>query len=316
VESRGDRVYRLLPRRNEEVNQVWMCDEGRLTYHATNENRVEWARTGEESVGPRIALERAVEILKPVAGQPGIGIAVSAQCTNEEAAAAFLLGAQLGASRYFLGGNPPGDHDDFLIRGDKNPNTRGVQLAAHAFEVKLEEPSGIDQVKALIAFRTEGLPADKLKALEIFIAVAQNEDAATGLAHVTLPCKSVYEQEGSLINWYGRLQRTWAAVPAQRGDGAPGWQWAAGIMSGLGATNGPRTAAAAFEAFASRSMHLTGLTLAEIPETGVVLEGEMPTQWPERAPRPPPGAPSIRSPQPRVPRPDLPVGDEASGGSR
>jgi NADH-quinone oxidoreductase subunit G len=43
-ESRGEVMYRLLPRRNEEVNQVWMCDEGRLTYHETNEKRVEWAR--------------------------------------------------------------------------------------------------------------------------------------------------------------------------------------------------------------------------------------------------------------------------------
>src|SRR5205085_2077735 len=95
-------------------------------------------------------LQKAVDLLKPIAGQPGIGIAVSAQCTNEEAAAAFLLGQQLKAERYFLGGNPPGDHDDFLVRGDKNPNTRGVQLAAHAFGVKLEEPSALAGVKALI----------------------------------------------------------------------------------------------------------------------------------------------------------------------
>ena len=275
AESRGDRVYRLLPRRNEEVNQVWMCDEGRLTYHSTNEKRIE---SGD--------LQKAVELLKPIAGQPGIGIAVSAQCTNEEAAAAFLLGQQLKAERYFLGGNPPGDHDDFLIRGDKNPNTRGVQLAAHAFGVKLEEPSALGGVKALIAFRTEGLPVELLRPLEIFVAVAQNEDAATAIAHAVLPCESVYEQECSLINWYGRLQRTWAAVPAKRGEVAPGWTWAARVLDALGFTNGPRTAAAAFDILAQRSKQLAGVTLAGIPEEGRVLEGEMPTHWPERAPRP------------------------------
>ncbi len=179
AESRGNVMYRLLPRRNEEVNQVWMCDEGRLTYHQTNEKRVEWAQGG--------GVPKAVELLQPVVGQPGIGIAVSAQCTNEEAAAAFQLGAHLGAEHYFLAARPPGEDDDFLIRGDKNPNTRGVQLAAHAFGVQLEEPSGIGQVKALIAFRTDGLPADLLKRLEIFVAIAQNEGTE---AHVTLPCKS------------------------------------------------------------------------------------------------------------------------------
>ena len=317
AESRGNVIYRRLPRRNEEVNQVWMCDQGRLTYHATNEQRVEWARTGRgeaaASVGPRIAVDRAVEILAPLRGKGGVGIAVSAQCTNEEATAAFLLGAQLGATRYFLGGQPPGNSDDFLIRADKNPNTRGVQLAAEAFGVKLEDAAGIDSVKALIAVRTDGLPAEKLARMEVFIAIAQNEDAVSAEADVTLPCQSLYEQEGSLINWYGRLQRTWPSVAAQRGDTAPGWSWADRILLGL---DGPelKTAAAAFQALAQKSNHLNGLSLEGVPEDGIVLEALLPSEWPARAPRPVPGAPSIRGPQ--TTPPGTRVGDEASGGSR
>src|SRR5436190_20861238 len=37
--ARGD-VYRLLPRRNDDVNDTWMCDDGRLGYRAVNEGRV------------------------------------------------------------------------------------------------------------------------------------------------------------------------------------------------------------------------------------------------------------------------------------
>ena len=317
AESRGDVIYRLLPRRNEEVNQVWMCDEGRLTYHASNEKRVEWARTGRgdtsASVGPRIAVDRALELLKPLAGQGGIGIAVSAQCTNEEAAAAFQLGAQLGASRYFLGSRPQGDSDDFLIRADKNPNTSGVLLAAESFGVKLEVANGIDRVKALVAMRTDGLPADKLGRLEVFVAIAQNEDAATAEADVTLPCKSIYEQDGSLINWYGRLQRTWESVPAQRADSAAGWSWAERILTGLGGS-GPTSAAAAFRTLAEKSAELNGLSFEQLPEDGIVLEALLPRDWPARAPRPLPGAHSIRAPQ--TTPPGMKVGDEASGGSR
>lgn len=321
AESRGDRAYRLLPRRNEEVNQVWMCDEGRLSYHATNEKRVEWARTGkgedQQSVGPRLAVERAVELLRPLSGQGGIGVAISAQCSNEEAAGAILLGQALGATRWFLGGNPAGDADDFLIRADKNPNARGVRLAAQAFGVKLEDAAAMDAgVKALVAFRTEGLPIAVLQRLEVFVAVAQNEDPATAEAHVTLPCQSVYEEDCSLVNWYGRLQRTWAAVPARRGDSAPGWSWAARLLEGLGAGSALRSASAAFDELARRAPELAGIDLAGIPDDGYVLEGLLPREWPPRAPRPQPGAPSIRAAQPRLARPDLPVGDEASGGSR
>ena len=272
VESRGDRIYRLLPRRNEEVNQVWMCDEGRLTYHASDEKRVEWARIGADSVGPRLAVERAVELLRPLKGQGGIGIAVSAQCTNEEAIAAFLLGEQLGATRYFLGALPDGESDDFLIRPDKNPNRRGVRLIADAIGLELADPAQLDQVKALVAFRTDGLSPEKLSRMEVFIAIAQNEPLE---AQVTLPCKSVYEQEGTLVNWYGRLQHTWDSVPAQRGDAAPAWRWAAQILPGLGASSDvPRSADAAFRIFAQRVPQLSGLTLAEVPEDGIVIDAQ------------------------------------------
>jgi NADH-quinone oxidoreductase subunit G len=317
AESRGNVIYRFLPRRNEEVNQVWMCDQGRLTYHATNEQRVEWARTGRgdaaASVGPRIAVDRAVEILAPLRGKGGMGIAVSAQCTNEEAAAAFLLGAQLGATHYFLGSQPPGSSDDFLIRADKNPNTRGVQLVAEAFGIKLEDAAGIDGVKALVAMRTDGLPAEKLAAMEVFIAIAQNEDAPSSEADVTLPCESVYEQDGTLINWYGRLQRTWDSVPAKVGDAAPGWSWAKRLLDGLGGV-GPTTAADAFRTLAQKSAHLAGLSLEQLPEDGIVIEALLPAQWPARAPRPAPAAHAVRGPQ--TTPPGMKVGDEASGGSR
>jgi NADH-quinone oxidoreductase subunit G len=314
AESRGDVIYRLLPRRNEEVNQVWMCDEGRLTYHDTNEKRVEWARSGEESVGPRIAVERAVELLKPIAGQPGIAVAVSAQCTNEEAVGAFMLGSLLKASKYVLCGRTPGQSDDFLVRADKNPNAHGVKLAAQAFGVKLEGPLGLKGMKAVVAFRTDGLAAELLQSAEVLVAIAQNEDEATARAQVTLPVKSLYEQEGTLINYSGRLQHAWETVQAQKADTAAGWVWAERLMTGLGSAASLSSPTAAFAQLAQRSTALSGLSLSDVGEEGIVLESLAPAEWPARAPRPQPGAQSIRGPQ--TTPPGMKVSDEASGASR
>jgi NADH-quinone oxidoreductase subunit G len=314
AESRGDVIYRLLPRRNEEVNQVWMCDEGRLTYHDTNEKRVEWARSGEESVGPRIAVERAVELLKPIAGQPGIAVVVSAQCTNEEAVGAFMLGALLKASKYVLCGKTPGQSDDFLVRADKNPNAHGVKLAAQAFGVKLEGPLGLKGMKAVVAFRTDGLTAELLRSAEVLVAIAQNEDEATAKAQVTLPVKSLYEQEGTLLNYSGRLQHAWETVQAQKADTAAGWVWAERLMTGLGSAASLGSPAAAFAQLAQRSAVLSGLSLSDVGEEGIVLESLLPAEWPARAPRPQPGAQSIRGPQ--TTPPGMKVSDEASGASR
>ena len=149
--------------------------------------------------------------------------------------------------------------------------------------------------------------------MEIFVAIAQNEDAGLAEADVALPCQSVYEQEGTLVNWYGRLQRTWASLPAPRGDAAPGWSWAKRLLDGLGGT-GPTSAADAFRALAAKSAHLSGLSLEQLPENGLVLEALLPKEWPARAPRPLPGAHSIRGPQ--TTPPGMKAGDEASGGSR
>ena len=293
VESRGNQAYRVLPRRNEEVNQVWMCDEGRLTYHPTNDSRIEWARTGrgdsQAAVGPKLATDRAVELLRPLALGPGIGVVVSAQCTVEEAAGAFLLGQQLKA-QFFLGGKPFGQGDDFLIREDKNPNTNGVRMVAEAFGEKLHSLADLSQsnLKALVAFRTEGLDSMPLflERLELFIAIAQNETAASAQAHVALPCNSVYEQAGTLVNYYGRLQRVFPSLPEARGDAQPGWSWSARILAGLGSTTAPRSAAAVFTQLVQRSQTLSGILLEQIPDDGLTLPGLQPAEWPARAPRP------------------------------
>ena len=263
VESRGNLAYRVLPRRNEEVNQVWMCDDGRLTYHETNEKRAEFGD-----------LLNAVNLLKPLTS--GVGISISAQCTNEEAAAAFLLGAALKAEKYFLTGKAPGRGDDFLVREDKNPNTNGVKLVAKAFGVTLLERQ--PDTKAVVAFRTDGLTAKP----EVLVAITQNEFEASAV----LPCESAYEQDGSFINYYGRLQRFWDSVPAPRGEAAPAWRWAERLLTALGYTNGPKTTAAAFAAFAERAAELQGVKFDEIPEDGIVIKSLLPAQFAARAPRP------------------------------
>jgi NADH dehydrogenase/NADH:ubiquinone oxidoreductase subunit G len=166
-------------------------------------------------------------------------------------------------------------------------------------------------VKALVAMRTDGLQGGQR--FEVFVAIAQNEDAACAQADVTLPCESVYEQDGTLINWYGRLQRTWDSVPAPVGDAAPGWSWAKRVLDGLGGV-GPTSAAEAFYALAAKSPLLSGLSFDDLPEGGIVLEALLPKEWPARAPRPLPGAHSVRGPQ--TTPVGMKVGDEASGGSR
>ncbi|MCF6285715.1 MAG: hypothetical protein L3K26_11045, partial [Candidatus Hydrogenedentes bacterium] len=34
IHHKGGKTYRLIPRQNDDVNGHWMCDDGRISYHA------------------------------------------------------------------------------------------------------------------------------------------------------------------------------------------------------------------------------------------------------------------------------------------
>src|SRR6185369_269927 len=63
--SRG-KIYRLVPRENHDVNQFWMCDEGRFTYKEVDTHRVAAPRIGGETTSMDKALAFAAERLAGV----------------------------------------------------------------------------------------------------------------------------------------------------------------------------------------------------------------------------------------------------------
>ena len=132
----GARVVRLKPRYNPEVNQWWLCDEGRYGFGWVDRARLEKVRGPSADATWEQALAAISEELAGLGGRDDrngkgarIGVIASAQLTNEEL---FLirqifhraLGAQVSASVP----EKPGSCDDFLIKADKNPNTRGATL--------------------------------------------------------------------------------------------------------------------------------------------------------------------------------------------
>jgi len=96
VETRRNKVMRVLPRENEEVNEVWLSDRDRFSYTALNgPDRLETPliRVGDvwQEVDWEVALEKACAGLRGVVGRHGaqaLGALASPQITVEEG---FLL---------------------------------------------------------------------------------------------------------------------------------------------------------------------------------------------------------------------------------
>jgi NADH-quinone oxidoreductase subunit G len=224
-------VYRFLPRRNDPVNETWMCDTGRLGYRFVNENRLRLPTVGRGTTAAarpfEDAIDEAARRLGSAARADGasVGAIVSAHLTNEEL---FVLG------RVVAGGLRTaqhdvvvrlGDADDFLIKAEKAANARGARdlgLAAGGRAGALDL-AGIraaieaGKIRALLVTGTDvwdawGGTPEIFERLETLIVVTANAHPLTTLADVVLPGLTFAEKDGTFTNHAGRVQRIHRAV--------------------------------------------------------------------------------------------------------
>ena len=226
----GARVARIKPRFNEDVNQWWMCDEGRYGFGWLDEERLTKVRGPTEAAA---SWEQALTTISADLAELGkeqggtrIGVIASAQLTNEEL---FLiqqifrraLGAQVTASV----SEDPGSSDDFLIKADKNPNTLGATLlglagtdAPDAAQILDEGLNGNLEVlwvfgHDLVKLFGEETVRKISKNVPLFIYSGTNENSTVPLAHWILPSAAYVEKDGTFVNCHGRVQRIGRAFP-------------------------------------------------------------------------------------------------------
>jgi NADH-quinone oxidoreductase subunit G len=215
----GARVLRLKPRYNPEVNQWWMCDEGRFGFHGIDRGRL----TKVQHKGADSTWEQALSAIGSALAKPGkIGVLASTQLTTEEL---FLvrelfqkkLSARVAASPL----RPQGKGDEFLIDPDKNPNIMGASLLGLPNDASgLVEDAVEGRLEALWVFGhdlTKLVEEKKLKELSqklsLFVFSGTNECPTASFAQWELPTAAYVEKDGTFVNKKGRVQRIGLAFP-------------------------------------------------------------------------------------------------------
>jgi NADH-quinone oxidoreductase subunit G len=234
----GARLLRVKPRYNAEVNEWWMCDEGRYGFKWIDRGRLTKIRhrgqdgTWEQAV---MAIGAALAPLRKNGSASRIGVIASTQLTNEEL---FLIrevfkGAQIAAAP----AKAAGSSDDFLIKADKNPNTAGATLLGFA---NAGVPAGpvADLVRAASAGQLDVLwvfghdltaSADAqtiqqlTQKLRLLVFSGTNDNPTAGIAHWVLPTAAYLEKDGTFVNAGGRVQRIGRAFPPL-GDSREDWR--------------------------------------------------------------------------------------------
>ncbi|MEN9974347.1 MAG: hypothetical protein RLZZ282_353 [Verrucomicrobiota bacterium] len=223
--TRGNKLFRITPRLNPEVNSYWMPDSHRLNFHSIDgvaRFSHPLAKYGAQH-GPLAwadAIEMAAAKLKE---QPAEHVAIigSGRMTNEELFLTRMLAAKIGTNHVTLVPHFA-EPDGLLIAADRNPNTTGAKLIWETEDpfAKLDAiRAGVSSgaIKTLLVFGEDiitdaGFHFEDLAKLE-FLAHCHTLANPTALAaHLILPTAAFAEKSGSMVNLSGRVQRLNRAV--------------------------------------------------------------------------------------------------------
>lgn len=287
---KGDILYRLKPRRNDAVNQTWMCDFGRMEYRKSNESRllVPILREGGQAVAAAwdsVLLRTALRFREEVeAHGPGsVAVIASPQSSNEELFLVKKLAAEvLNTENVGFTSRTPGDRfsDEFLIKEDKNPNSRGAQLLGLTEEGFGRAVKAISdgKVRALLLFGNvlADFADEKIEAILSnvpFVAqVGTCEGAISRTAHAVLPSASFAERGGTFTNFLGRVQRFRGGFPP-RGKAKNDIEILVALANRLGADWKFDGEPSVFNALAAGSAPFSGMSYESLGSEGQAVNG-------------------------------------------
>jgi NADH-quinone oxidoreductase subunit G len=244
----GRRVARLKPRFNEAVNRWWMCDEGRYGYGFVDDpSRITLPSIRHGGDVRELSMEDAVaaaaERLGATTGADTAVIA-SPKMANEDlfALRTLVQARSIAQVGFRVPPRVPGSEDDFLIRADKNPNTRGAERIGLDGDVAaMLAAARARRVRALVVFEhdlfdsawPEADVAGALDAVETLVFVGSNANRTSARAHLVLPAAAWVERDGTFTNFEGRVQRFRPAL-APLGEALPAWELIGRLLAAQG----------------------------------------------------------------------------------
>jgi len=233
----NNKVYRYQPRRNDAVNDTWICDAGRMSYkEIAAPDRIETAfvrreveEKGKEEgqqegeLGPATfeeAIQVAASRLRPLIDAKGPGViagVASAHATNEDLFTFRQFLSVLGTDTVGIA-VARGESDDLLIAAEKGANVQGARAFGFGEATAVMDRIRSGGIDALICLGHDLLEDGllhseaELAELHTVIVLDTRQSALARVAHVIFPVRHAAEKWGTLTNRDGRVQRVRPAV--------------------------------------------------------------------------------------------------------
>ena len=236
METRENQVVRMRPRANEYVNAFFMCDWGRLNYRWMNEkNRVERPMVRSKNGLVATNWETAITAAARALNGKKVFVAASPMLSNESL---FLLTQLMeggsGAFRVAEGDEAPlPGVPDLALRRERAANVYGAETLG--FRKTNDLLAGLGQGDVLVVAGEDlaGIDAGAVsRAADVIVISPVLPEAANG-ASVVLPIANFSEEEGTVTNLRGRVQRFTQARQAP-GETRPSWLVLGDLLGAMG----------------------------------------------------------------------------------
>ena len=283
LETRDNVVVRMRPRSNEDVNQYFACDYGRLNYRWLNgRDRVEMplvSRNGRlVETEWELALAAAADALR---GKRAYVVA-SPMLSNEALWLLKGLIAKTGGTGTFSverGAEAPlPGVKDLALRADRAANVHGAELLG--FKRSDNPVAGLQAGDVLViagellAGEGEAQLRDAVSRAGTVIVAAPSLPEWAMSAAIVLPVANMSEEDGTFTNLRGRVQR-YLQAKAAPGFTRPSFYVLGDLLAAMGQGQGYFTAAETFAAMAAAESAFAGMSYDTLGLKGAMLEGAM-----------------------------------------
>lgn len=221
VSSREGEIHRITPKRNDEINDSWMTDSGRVLYkQVRSDDRLLKPQIRQEETTLEEAISSAVQTLK------GKKLAVVGSCnsTLEEFYLLNRLTKAVKAKKYLRGHF--GEDDGILLSADRTPNLRGSLLSGFSSVYPKDNLSKLNNdlkkgtVDTLLVLNEDllssGVEAESLMGVPV-VYMGTHAHATSEIAEVTIPTLTSFEKRGTFVNRSFFAQGFAQAVPGPAG---------------------------------------------------------------------------------------------------
>ena len=273
METRENQLVRMRPRPNEYVNAFFMCDYGRLNYRWMNEkNRAERPMVRRNGSLAAASWEVAISAAARALSGKSVFVAASPMLSNESLyLLTQLMGGGSGAFRVTEGDEAPlPGVPDLALRRERAANVNGAETLG--FRKTKDLLAGLKQGDVLVVAGEDlaGIDASALAGASDVIVISSVLPEAATKASVVLPIANFSEEEGTVTNLRGRVQRFTQARQAP-GETRPSWLVLGDLLGAMGKQDSFFLPSDVFAKLASSNNAFSGLSYDSLGFKGLPL---------------------------------------------